>query len=460
MIERALAALEAAGDREVWTGLDASGEVEQRLGARALAGRIGAWQDHLDRNGVRPGQRVAIDLPRSPDLLAAHLAVLASGACAVPLNPALRPAERERVLARAEPSCLLDSAESAGRPTPARLAPVAAERPALLIFTSGTTGEPKGVPLSLANMEANLEALASTWQLSEEDRLLHALPAHHVHGLVLALYGSVRLALPIVALPRFDAALCLESIERRGVTVFMGVPTMYHRLVKCPVRAQVAGVRVFISGSAPLSPRDFHAFRGRFGHAPLERYGLSETLIVSSNPLHGERRAGTVGHALPRSEVRLAPDGEIEVRGAAVMAGYWRDARATAQVFDGSWFRTGDLGEYDLAGYLRISGRKKELIIVGGSNVLPGEVELALGETEGVADLAVAGLPDPDRGEVVAAFVCADPAADPAELEERLRERAEERLAGYKRPRVYRFVDELPRNSMGKVDRRALRSSV
>ena len=167
MIERALAALEAAGDREVWTGLDASGEVEQRLGARALAGRVGAWQDHLDRNGVRPGQRVAIDLPRSPDLLAAHLAVLASGACAVPLNPALRPAERERVLARAEPSCLLDSAGSAGRPTPARLGPVAAERPALLIFTSGTTGEPKGVPLSLANMEANF-AVINHWLTPEQ----------------------------------------------------------------------------------------------------------------------------------------------------------------------------------------------------------------------------------------------------------------------------------------------------
>jgi malonyl-CoA/methylmalonyl-CoA synthetase len=215
-------------------------------------------------------------------------------------------------------------------------------------------------------------------------------------------------------------------------------------------------MRLCISGSAPLAPEDFALFAARFGQVPLERYGLSETLIVSSNPLRGERRPGAVGHALPHAEVRLAEDGEIEVRGPSVMAGYWRDEKTSAEVFRDGFFRTGDLGRRDEAGYLCIAGRKKELIIVGGSNVLPGEVELALAGDPEVDELAAAGIPDRERGEVVAAFVVAARGAEPAAIESRLRARAERELAAYKRPRLYCFVAALPRSVMGKVDRRAL----
>ncbi len=460
MIERTLAALEAAGEREVLTILDVEGAVAFRRTAREVLAEVGGWQAYLRARGVGPGERVAIDLPRAPELLPAHLAVLACGACVVPLNPALASAERERVLARAEPACVLGADEQPDRAGVVQLAALDLERPALLIFTSGTTGEPKGVPLSLANVEANLEALAATWGLREGDRLLHALPAHHVHGLALALYGSARLAMPIAMLPRFDPSRCLQSLVAHRISVFMGVPTMYHRLVRCPDDVSLASVRVFISGSAPLSPQDFRAFEERFGHTPLERYGLTETMIVASNPLAGERRPGTVGLPLPGTEVRLASDGEIEVRGPAVLSGYWRDPDASATAFRDGFFGTGDLGDHDEVGYLRIAGRKQDLIIVGGSNVLPGEVEFALADEPGVAELAALGLPDADRGEIVAAFVVPDPSADASSLERKLQARAEERLASYKRPRSYHFVSELPRNAMGKVDRLALRSRV
>ena len=219
MIERTLAALEAAGNDEIAIGLDADAAVAWRRSAAELLGRVGGWQGVLRQRGVRPGERVALDLLRGPELLPAHLAVLAAGACVVPMNPALTAAERERVLRRAEPRCALDDAD---RPDAARapvLAEIDPERPALLIFTSGTTGEPKGVPLSLRNLEANLAGLAESWGLSGDDRLLHALPAHHVHGLALALYGSARLALPIVLAPRFDAEACLVALGERAISV-------------------------------------------------------------------------------------------------------------------------------------------------------------------------------------------------------------------------------------------------
>lgn len=457
MIERTLATLEAAGSRALLTGLDAHGAVAWRRSAAELLGEVGGWQQVLRHRGVQAGDRVALDLGRGPELLSAHLAALAAGACIVPVNPALAPRERERVFARAELEALLrDEDRPDGAADPA-LAQVDLERPALLIFTSGTTGEPKGVPLSLANLEANLRGLEETWGLTSEDRLLHALPAHHLHGLALGLYGSARLALPIVIMPRFDAERCVVAMDEHQISVFMGVPTMFHRMAACEAKAELRHARACISGSAPLSVQDFRAFGERFGQIPLERYGLSETMIVSSNPLRGERRPGTVGLPLPRTDVRLAPDSEIEVRGPGVMSGYWRDAELSSEVFDDGFFRTGDLGRHDEAGYLVIAGRKKELIIVGGANVLPGEVERALGDEPGVDELAAAGVPDPDRGEIVAAFVVPHPGQDRAELEQRLRERAEEHLATYKRPGLYRFLAELPRNAMGKIDRKLLR---
>lgn len=458
MIRRILEALERGRDRPLLLGLDEGGEIAwERTGAELLA-RTGAWQDLLRARGVGPGDRVGIEVPRGPDLLPAHLAVLAWGATVVPLNPALSPAERRRLLERAELRALLAPSDSPQGSARVSLREAPTGSPALLVFTSGTTGEPKGVPLTDRNLEANLAALATTWKLDPSDRLLHVLPAHHVHGLVLALYGSARLGMPCLLDRRFDAHRTLRALERHGVRVFMGVPTLYHRLVECPARADLSTVRLFVSGSAPLPPRDFLEFESRFGHRPVERYGLSETLIVSSNPLGGER-PGTVGLPLPGIELRLADDGEIEVRSPSVFSGYWRAPEGSPDPFREGFFRTGDLGRLDAQGYLDVVGRKKELILVGGSNVLPGEVERVLGCDEGVAEVAVAGLPDPDLGEIVGAFVVPRPGETPPNVERRLRRRAEEELARYKRPRRYVWLQALPRNATGKVDRGALLAS-
>jgi malonyl-CoA/methylmalonyl-CoA synthetase len=457
LVERAFAALREGAERELLIGVDESGRRSFAQTGRELLERAGGWQAELEARGVTPGARVMLDLPRGPELLAAHLGALAQGAWIVPVNPSLAPAERARVLERAQPSAALRSRDL---PAGSRMPKVRAkdESPALLIFTSGTTGEPKGVPHTHASLEANLDALARTWGLSADDRLLHALPAHHVHGLVLALYGSARLGIPVVLLARFDADRALSAMAEHAVTVFMGVPTMYHRLAHASPSIELFGMRLCVSGSAPLAPTDFRAFEARFGIPPLERYGLTETLIVSSNPLEGERRPGTVGLALPDTELRLAEDGEIEVRGPSVMAGYLEEPAANAEAFREGFFRTGDLGRLDERGYLVISGRKKELILVGGSNVLPGEVEAALADVRGVEELVAAGLPDPDRGEIVALFVVPSTGSDPAALETTLRARAEERLSPYKRPRLYRFLSALPRNALGKVNRSTLAS--
>ncbi len=450
-----LDALRKGADRELFVGLDEAGRRSFATRGEELLGRAGAWQAELEARGVGPGDRVAFDLARGPELLPAHLGALAQAACIVPLNPSLAPAERARVLERAAPRTILGDADLPARGRSPRVR-AGDQSAALLIFTSGTTGEPKGVPHTHATLEANLEALAGAWGLTPGERLLHALPAHHVHGLVLALYGSLRRGMQVVLMPRFDAERALAALGEQAITVFMGVPTMFHRMARAESRPDLRGMRVFISGSAPLAVTDFLAFESRFGFAPLERYGLTETLIVSSNPLDGERRPGTVGLPLPGTELRLAPDGEIEVRSGSVMRGYFENEAADREAFRQGFFRTGDLAMLDQRGYLTISGRKKELIIVGGSNVLPGEVEAALGDVLGVEELAAAGLPDADRGEVVALFVVAVPGEAHPALELRLRARAEERLSPYKRPRSYRFVESIPRGPLGKVNRAAL----
>jgi len=456
MIRRILESLESQRDRELFSGLDAGARLTWSLSAEEILSAVGAWQQELNSRGVEAGDRVGIELARGPELLSAHLAVLASGTTVVPINPALAESERARVLEHAALRTHLGPDDRPGRPGTPRLVEREAQCPALLIFTSGTTGEPKGVPLSEANLEANLDALEQVWRLNESDRLLHVLPCHHLHGLVLALYGSARVGMPIVLAERFDADLCIEALVAQEISVFMGVPTMLRRMARSSVRHDLSGMRLFVSGSAELRAQDFREFEARFGHTPVERYGLTETMIVSSNPLTGERRPGSVGLPLPDTEVRLAEDGEIEVRGPAVMSGYWQSPELTREAFHDGFFRTGDLGRYDEAGYLCIAGRKKELIIVGGSNVLPTEVEQVLAGDDAVEEVAAAGLPDPDHGEIVAAFVVLRGDQDEASLERRLRARAEAGLARYKRPRSYRFLPALPRNAMGKLDRRAL----
>lgn len=489
-------------DRLLFERLDPSGAISWRQTRGELSDDAARWMAALHSAGVGPGDRVALSLGKSAGLVTAHLAVLGVGACVVPLNPALSAAETEAVLRQADVALAITNAAVLTRAPETRRAvrgpwwvadgdevppdtePLSdvlagfrsgpeprvgtADEDALLLFTSGTTGQPKGVGLTHANIAANLHALlVETWRMTEDDRLLHALPPHHLHGLALGLYGTLFTGGAAVLVDRFDPAVVLAGLNTQRISVFMGVPTMYHRMVETEGDFALGSVRLCISGSAPLSVETFRRFAARFGHRIVERYGLTETAINTSNPIDGECRAGTVGTALPGIEVGVfdATDhrplphgqrGEIRVRGPNVFRGYWRNPAATAEAFHDGWFRTGDMGVLDADGYLTIDGRMKELIIVGGTNVTPGEVEAALEPETGVRDVAVAGVPDADLGEKVAAFVVPQDGEDSATLEMRLRLRVERDLAPYKRPRLYRFLDEIPRNAMGKVERRKL----
>lgn len=498
-------------DRVLFEHLAPSGEVTWRQTRGALLTEASLWMAALRGAGVRPGDRVALSLGKATGLVTAHLAILGVGAGVVPLNPALSAVETEAVLKQAEVKLAITTASTVSRSpeivtavngpwwvaTPAEesddipqhtiaLASVLAgyqpgaephigpdDAVALLLFTSGTTGQPKGVGLTHHNIAANLQALLiDTWQMNAEDRLLHALPPHHLHGLGLGLYGTLYVGNAAVLLDRFDPVVVLTALAQHRISVFMGVPTMYHRMVeRIPELAgdlSYDSMRVFISGSAPLSVETFRRFEEQSGFRIVERYGLTETAINTSNPLDGERRPGTVGLALPGVEVgvfdphtqqQLSPGetGEIWVRGPNVFSGYWNNPQATAAAFCDDWFRTGDLGVLSADNYLSINGRMKELIIVGGTNVTPGEVEAVLETQAGVRECAVAGVPDADLGEKVAAFIVLQADQDMAPLEDRLRKRAEQDLAPYKRPRLYRFLAEIPRNSMGKVERGKLK---
>jgi malonyl-CoA/methylmalonyl-CoA synthetase len=299
------------------------------------------------------------------------------------------------------------------------------------------------------------------WGFSADDVLLHALPIHHAHGLFVAINCVLASGSAMVFLPRFDVDQVLEALPRS--TVMMGIPTYYTRLLDDPRfdRPACAAMRLFISGSAPLLSSTHDAFEARTGHAILERYGMTETVMLTSNPLRGERRAGTVGPPLPGTEVRVAdPDnsgaGAVEVRGPSVFAGYWRRPELAATEFtDDGWFRTGDLGCFDSDGYLLLVGRAKDLVISGGLNVYPKEVEDVVDAIDGVFESAVIGVPDADFGEVVVAVVVADPGV--ALDSEAVRASARDRLASYKVPKRVEIVDALPRNTMGKVEKAALR---
>ncbi|MCS6925011.1 MAG: AMP-binding protein [Candidatus Binatia bacterium] len=480
--------------------LEPSGEVTWQQTRGAFVEEASRWMAALRAAGIGPGDRVALSLGKSAGLVAAHVAVLGVGAGAVPLNASLTPRELAAVLAQAEVRLAITTADLLARapelraavrgpwwvtgetgPLPADTIPLASvltavapgvepidrddDDLALLLFTSGTTGVPKGVGLTHGNLRANLHALlVDTWEMCEDDRLLHALPPHHLHGLGLGVYGTLLVGNTAVLLERFDASVVVRALDAQRITVFMGVPTMYHRMAEVTEVGTLATMRLFACGSAPLSPETFRRFQDRFGFPIIERYGLTETGINTANPLHGRHRPGSVGLPLPGVDLgifapqtgrQLAPGevGEIWVRGPNVFHGYWRNPEATAAAFCNGWFRTGDLGTMTADGYVTILGRIKELIIVGGTNVTPGEVETVLEGEPGVAECAVVGIPDADLGERVAAFVVPRQGEDPHELERRLRLRAEQQLAPYKCPRQYRFLPVLPRNSMGKVER-------
>ncbi|MBY0397097.1 MAG: AMP-binding protein, partial [Thermoleophilia bacterium] len=339
---------------------------------------------------------------------------------------------------------------------------------AALLYTSGTTGRSKGAMLTHGNLLSNAQVLAREWRFTAADVLLHALPVFHTHGLFVATNVALVAGCPMIFLPRFDADAVIGQLPQ--ATAMMGVPTFYTRLLDHPglTAALVRHMRLFVSGSAPLLAETHRAWESRTGHRILERYGMTETNMNTSNPYEGDRRPGTVGRALPGIEVRVCDPpgrpvaagqpGVIEVRGPNVFSGYWRMPEKTKEELraDG-FFLTGDIGVLDAEGYLTIVGRAKDLVITGGYNVYPREVELALDAQQDVLESAVIGVPHPDLGEAVVAVVVPRPghSPDPA----RLIGAISGGLAGYKRPKHLAVVAELPRNAMGKVQKAALRAA-
>ena len=454
---------------------------ELRARASAAAGALAGF-------GVRAGDRVVVQVAKSPECVALYLGCLKLGAVYVPLNTAYTPREVEYFLTDAEPALFVCAGEerrgigvpvatldAAGGGSFAAAAtsatpwdPVAqrdAGDLAAIVYTSGTTGRSKGAMLSHANLASNAETLCGTWGWRDDDVLLHALPIFHVHGLFVAMHCVFLTGTSMVFLPGFEAETFAAHLARSTVT--MGVPTFYTRLLARADfgREACANMRLFISGSAPLTEQTFHAFEARTGHRILERYGMSETLMNTSNPLDGERVAGTVGFALPGveariagadGEVRAAGDvGEIEVRGPNVFSGYWRMPGKTAEEFrpDG-FFRTGDMGFMDAEGRVTIVGRAKDVVISGGYNVYPKEVEDLIEKMPEVAETAVIGVPHPDFGEGVVAAVV--PAAQDVGLDA-VDAALRGRLARFKQPKRVVNLEALPRNAMGKVQKNVLR---
>ena len=442
------------------TGWTTAAGLEERT--RAVAGRYAAA-------GLVRGDRLVLSGEAGVDLAVAHVAALRLGLVVVPVNAAYGQREVAAVASDCRPAAaVVDDAERGawvteaagghvvvtgvdvdlpGGPDPV-LDDLGPDDPGLLVYTSGTTGAPKGALLSHGNLLASAEAVRLAWRWTPADRLVLTLPLFHVHGLAVGLHGTLTAGASAVLRPRFDAGDLLDSARDHGASLWFGVPTMYARVADSPRLGELARLRLCVSGSAPLSTELWTTVAEGGGQRILERYGMTETLMNVSNPYDGERRPGTVGLPLPGVELRLA-DGtdEVLLRGPNVMSGYWQRPEATAAAFtDDGWFLSGDVGAHDPDGYLRIVGRRKELIISGGYNVYPREVEDVLRSHPAVRDAAVVGRPDPVWGERVTAFVEAD-----GVTETELLELAAGQLAAYKRPRAVVFVDALPRNALGKV---------
>jgi malonyl-CoA/methylmalonyl-CoA synthetase len=457
--------------------------------ARLFAAALGNW-------GLQPGDRVALFLGNHPDFLAAYLGTHLAGGVVVPVNKSYRRGELghifddagvrlcltdgegrpelergrgdlpalERVVERGEDlEAFLEDAGVPEEPVMPR-----GEDLALIGYTSGTTGRSKGAMLLHRNLLANAGAICSAWRWTAQDHLLLALPLFHSHGLMVGAHGTLLTGASAELRRAFDAAEVYDALLSGRFTMFFGVPTMYTRLLReAEGRSErPKPLRLYVSGSAPLSPQAFERFEKEFGQRILERYGMTETGMNLTNPYDGERRPGTVGMPFPGQEARVvdletrevSSAGEIEVRGPHVFAGYWGRPEATAESFDDEgWFRTGDLGSVSEDGYFQISGRKKELIITGGYNVYPREVEELLEGCPGVAEVAVVGLPDPEFGEKVVAAVVRD---DQALTAEKVVAFCREDLAGYKKPRQVAFVDALPRNALGKVLKHEVRDKL
>jgi malonyl-CoA/methylmalonyl-CoA synthetase len=472
----------------------------RRLSYGELFAEAGRYARALVNLGVEPGDRVAAQIDKSPEAIVLALACFRAGAALLPLNTAYTLSEIEYFLTDAGPALTLgrprdlealrglaarhglprvESFGSRGEGTffdlvrsiSDELPPVARMKDdlAAILYTSGTTGRSKGAMLTHENLTSNAETLVDLWRFTQDDVLIHALPVFHTHGLFVATNVALFSGATMLFQPKFDADLVIASLPR--ATALMGVPTFYTRLLEHEglTREAARGVRVFISGSAPLLAETHERWRERTDHAILERYGMTETNMITSNPYDGDRVAGTVGFPLPGVSLRIAnpddgaplPQGEvgvIEVKGPNVFKGYWRMPEKTAAEFraDG-FFITGDLGRIDERDYVHIVGRAKDLVISGGYNVYPKEIEGEIDAIAGVLESAVIGVPHKDFGEGVTAVVVRERASEIDEAA--VLAALEGRLARYKTPKRVLFVDELPRNAMGKVQKAALREA-
>ncbi|MBL9013969.1 MAG: AMP-binding protein [Myxococcales bacterium] len=448
---------------------------ERALTQRQLAAAIGGVVATLRARGAEPGARIGVWTKPALETLVCFAALAAAGYVIVPMDPKLGEAERAHVEVTAKPAVILGpedvSLEGAGAWTPV---PIRGET-ALLLFTSGTTGAPKAAAITDRNIAANLDMLADAWAWTGDDTVVHALPLFHVHGLVLGLFGALRRGGALRWVPRFspaDLAAAVAEEASRGSAIVFAVPTMYHRL--CEAADQAAGLaaaRLLVSGSAPLRADEHRTIERLFGQAPVERYGLTETLINCSTRGDGDRRAGSVGRPLRGVELRLVDDarvplstaeardlgGEICVRGPHVFAGYLDRPDATSAVMDAEgWFYTGDVATISDDGFVTIIGRRStDIIKCGGFKVGAGEIEACLCEHPAVAEAAVIGAPDPDLGERILAFVVTRSPVEPGVLVDHVAAR----LSPHKRPREVKILEALPRNAMGKIVKTALRGA-
>ena len=463
------------------------GEIEKRAGEVAAS---------LLSLRVEPGSRVAVFLPNGPDLIYAHLGINFAGAVRIPLNPAYGERELNHIFEDSGAEVIFAHPEYVPRLKKLRVYPrdiiavgeenwvriggrgigdflvagdgfydeeVKDSDLAMIAYTSGTTGLSKGAMITHGNLRSNIETLVKFWGWTENEKLLLTLPLFHIHGLGLGIHGVLATGCSCILKPKFDPEEVLNILNRGEATLFMGVPTMYHRLVEFdssqPTRFDLSLVRLFISGSAALSPELFHRFEELYGHKILERYGLTETIMNTSNPLDGVRKPGSVGFPLPGVEVRILGEkgdflppgetGEVAVKGPNVFQGYLNQPQATEAAFVNDFFRTGDLGFFDGEGYLHLAGRKSELIISGGYNVYPREVEDVINTHPKVQETAVAGLADQELGEKVWAFIV--PREGESIETSELKLFLQGKIAGYKIPKGVTLVSALPRNALGKV---------
>jgi len=455
-------------DTEGWISAD---ELEHR--SRTVAGRFA-------HAGLRVGDRLLVSAEASVELVIAHVAALRLGLVVLPANTSYTERELAHIVRDATPRAMVvDDATRGGwaaaasaddllvvgtdvalpdGPDPAWLDGMTSDDGALLAYTSGTTGAPKGALLTHGNLLASAEALRIAWRWEPDDRLVLPLPLFHLHGLGVGLHGTLTTGASVVVQQGFDAERVLDALRDEHGTLYFGVPTMWRRLAGSSRASELSTLRLGVSGSAPLDAALFEAIATTCGQRLIERYGMTETVMTVSNPYDGERRPGTVGLPLPGVDLRVAEGtDEILVRGPNVFDGYWQRPDATAEAFVDGWFATGDVGAFDEAGYLQIVGRRKELIISGGFNVYPREVQDVLRAHPAVHDVAVVGVADPEWGEQVVAVVEGRCGRDD---EATLGALAASSLAPYKRPRRIVWVDELPRNALGKVVTDAVRDLV